>query len=72
MDTETGGGPAIGRSVWVIDDSAPERKVPGRIVSDATEGLFGEADSIVVEVGRGHVRTLLFAKRGIEWDYACS
>ena len=71
MDTETGG-PAIGRSVWVIDDSAPERKVPGRIVSDATEGLFGEADSVVVEVGRGHVRTLLFAKRGIEWDYASS
>ena len=48
MDTETGGGPAIGRSVWVIDDSAPERKVPGRIVSDATEGLFGEADSISI------------------------
>jgi hypothetical protein len=44
MDTETGGGPAIGRSVWVIDDRAPERKVPGRIVSDATEGLFGEAE----------------------------
>jgi hypothetical protein len=68
MDTDTDQ-PAVGQSVWVIDDSASARKVTGRIVSVATEGLFGAAGSVVVETGRGQVRTVLLSKRGTHWDH---
>jgi hypothetical protein len=71
MGTDTDG-PAIGRTVWVRDDSAPERKVLGRIVHIGGDGVLTGSDSVVVEVGRGRVWTVLLAKRGVEWDYASS
>ena len=64
-------GPTIGQTVWVADDSTPEGKVRGCVVSVGTgESLIDGAGSFVVEVGRGHVRILLLAKRGTTWDYA--
>jgi hypothetical protein len=72
MDTDTDG-PVIGRTVWVVEDSPPEGKVPGRIVSVGTgESLIDGAGSFVVEVTRGHVRILLLSNRGTQWDYAPS
>ena len=44
-------GPTIGQSVWVADDSAPEGKVRGCVVSVGTgESLIDEAGSFVVQV----------------------
>ena len=71
MGTDTDG-PAVGRTVWVRDDSAPERKVLGRIVHVACGRFLAGSDSVVVDVGRGRVCSLLLAKRRIEWDYASS
>jgi hypothetical protein len=64
-------GPTIGQSVWVADDSAPEGKVRGCVVSVGTgESLIDEAGSFVVQVSPGHVRILLLANRGTVWAYA--
>ena len=60
---------AVGRAVWVIDEDGA--KVAG-IVSSTSEGIFGAAESVVVELAPGRVCVVLLTTRGTQWDFmAC-
>ena len=65
MDSDTER-PAVGRTVWVIDDDGA--RVAG-IVSNTGEGIFGAAESVVVELAPGRVCIVLLSKRGTQWDF---
>jgi hypothetical protein len=62
--------PIIGHPVWVLATAGPEqRKVPGWIVGVGADGFLGCGNSMTVELGPGHICSVVIGLRGIQWDY---